>query len=84
MKRLIALMLTLTLLLCGCGAKGEPAVTEAPAGDHRRPHRRTHHGADHRPHHGTGAGLCQPAERRNPGRALHRPYFCQHREQSGG
>ena len=31
MKRLIALMLTLTLLLCGCGAKGEPAVTEAPA-----------------------------------------------------
>ena len=30
MKRLIALMLTLTLLLCGCGAKGEPAVTEAP------------------------------------------------------
>lgn len=31
MKRLIALMLMLTLLLCGCGAKGEPAVTEAPA-----------------------------------------------------
>ena len=31
MKRVIALMLTLTLLLCGCGAKGEPAVTEAPA-----------------------------------------------------
>lgn len=31
MKRLIALMLTLTLLLCGCGAKGEPVVTEAPA-----------------------------------------------------
>ena len=31
MKRLIALMLTLTLLLCGCGAKREPAVTEAPA-----------------------------------------------------
>lgn len=31
MKRLIALMLTLTLLLCGCGAKGEPAVTDAPA-----------------------------------------------------
>lgn len=31
MKRLIALMLTLTLLLCGCGAKSEPAVTEAPA-----------------------------------------------------
>jgi len=31
MKRLIALMLTLTLLLCGCGAKGEPAVTEAAA-----------------------------------------------------
>ena len=31
MKRLIALMLTLTLLLCGCGAKGEPAATEAPA-----------------------------------------------------
>lgn len=31
MKRLIALMLTLTLLLCGCDAKGEPAVTEAPA-----------------------------------------------------
>lgn len=30
MKRLIALMLTLTLLLCGCGAKSEPAVTEAP------------------------------------------------------
>lgn len=30
MKRLIALMLMLTLLLCGCGAKGEPAVTEAP------------------------------------------------------
>ena len=31
MKKVIALMLTLTLLLCGCGAKGEPAVTEAPA-----------------------------------------------------
>lgn len=31
MKRLIALMLMLTLLLCGCGAKGEPAVTEVPA-----------------------------------------------------
>lgn len=31
MKRLIALMLMLTLLLCGCGAKREPAVTEAPA-----------------------------------------------------
>ncbi len=31
MKRLIALMLMLTLLLCGCGAKGEPVVTEAPA-----------------------------------------------------
>ena len=31
MKRLIALMLTLVLLLCGCGAKSEPAVTEAPA-----------------------------------------------------
>ena len=31
MKRVIALMLMLTLLLCGCGAKGEPAVTEAPA-----------------------------------------------------
>ena len=31
MKRVIALMLTLTLLLCGCGAKSEPAVTEAPA-----------------------------------------------------
>ena len=31
MKRIIALMLMLTLLLCGCGAKGEPAVTEAPA-----------------------------------------------------
>ena len=31
MKRLIALMLMLTLLLCGCGAKSEPAVTEAPA-----------------------------------------------------
>ena len=31
MKRLIALMLMLALLLCGCGAKGEPAVTEAPA-----------------------------------------------------
>lgn len=31
MKRLIALMLMLTLLLCGCGAKGDPAVTEAPA-----------------------------------------------------
>lgn len=31
MKRIIALMLTLTLLLCGCGAKGEPAVTEVPA-----------------------------------------------------
>lgn len=30
MKRVIALMLTLTLLLCGCGAKSEPAVTEAP------------------------------------------------------
>ena len=31
MKKVIALMLTLTLLLCGCGAKSEPAVTEAPA-----------------------------------------------------
>lgn len=31
MKKVIALMLMLTLLLCGCGAKGEPAVTEAPA-----------------------------------------------------
>lgn len=31
MKKIIALMLMLTLLLCGCGAKGEPAVTEAPA-----------------------------------------------------
>ena len=31
MKRLIALMLTLMLLLCGCGAKSEPAVTKAPA-----------------------------------------------------
>ena len=31
MKRVIALTLTLALLLCGCGAKGEPAVTEAPA-----------------------------------------------------
>lgn len=30
MKKVIALMLTLTLLLCGCGAKSEPAVTEAP------------------------------------------------------
>ena len=31
MKKVIALMLTLTLPLCGCGAKGGPAVTEAPA-----------------------------------------------------
>lgn len=31
MKKVIALMLTLTLLLCGCGVKGEPAVTGAPA-----------------------------------------------------
>lgn len=31
MKKVIALMLMLTLLLCGCGAKSEPAVTEAPA-----------------------------------------------------
>ena len=86
MKRIIALTLALTLLLCGCGGKKaetpKAEVTLPPCshsgGDHTGCHR-SHHGTHYRPY--RTAHLPQPPERRDRGRALQRPDLCQHHQQ---